>query len=385
MTARNKNGGAKGARSVRNVRARHHQRKPASTTSRPASAAPESASVSPEVIALVADGSGYLETGNFDAAVTAYERASALAPQNAEVLSSYAEALIEAGQPEGAEAALRKSIELAPNTGFEKYMYLAQLLGNTMDAVSISRKGVEVMRRERSTASGGNAARQEELSGYEVSALCGIAEVLLGVIEESQDQAVAERLDRDVELAVGEALAVCKEGTAGEMEASMALANLRLSQGRVHDARLAMQRVVSTMQQGLDALEAGGGGDESIIDGLSKLPPLEIRVAIGKQLAEVSLWEDAVRVLSSTMWECDFNIEVWCMLALAYHNLSEREDALEAVASARRAVENPDGYVGIMEDGMFDQLEAFIRGGSGAGDSSNRANCRGDGDDKMRD
>lgn len=363
------------------------------TASCPGAASPSSPANGGNIDAVLAEASTFAEAGRLDEAADGFARASALAPRRVDVLDALAEAAMEAGRPDEARAALRRSIELAPQTGFEKYMYLSQLLGSTMEAVEVSRAGVEVLRREKAALGNGAGraggagdveVRKEEISGFEVSALCGVAEVLLSVIEESQDQGVADRLDGQVELAIGEALAVCVSGSQGEMEASMALANLRLSQARASDARVAMERVVAGMAAGLDVLDGEDdedGGDESIIRGIGLLPPMPIRVAVGKQLVEVELWEDAVRVLSSVLHECDFNIEVWYMLAFALNRLGEGEQAMAALERLRGAVASPEGHDGQLVDGAVEELAAAVRGG--ASDTARRKG--GGGDDDMKD
>lgn len=307
------------------------------------------------------------EAGMLDDAADGFARAVALAPRRVDILDALAEASMEAGRPDEARTALRRSIELAPQAGFEKYMYLSQMLGGCMEAVEVARAGVDVLRREKAAAAGapGDAAelRRAELVGFEVSALCGLAEVLLTVIEESQDQAVADRLDAQVELAIGEALAVSVAGTEGEMEAAMALANLRLSQARRDDARSAMERVAAAMAPGLDTLDSvEEEGDDAIVRGIALLPPMPLRVAVGKQLIEVGLWEDAVRVLSSVLHECDFNIEVWYMLALAFQRGGDSEQAAAALVRLRETLASPDGFDGQVVDGAVEQLDAVIKG-----------------------
>lgn len=343
------------------------KRKAALSPPPPAAAA---TTTSGNIADVLAQASACAECGELDEAADLFGRAASMSPRSVDILDSLAEALMEAGRPGEAAAALRRAIDLAPQAGFEKYMYLAQLLGNTMEAVDVSRAGVDVLRRERSAlppAGGDAAARRAELADFEASALCGIAEVLLGVIEESQDQAVADRLDGQAEAAIGGALAVSAAGSQGELEASMALANLRLSQARGADARVAMARVAAAMRPALDVLDDEDGGDDSIVQGLGMLPPVPMRIAAGQQLVEVELWRDAVSVLSSVLYECDFNVEVWYMLAIAFHRSDERDQALAALESLRAARASPDGFDGNLADGAAEELEAAVRGGGSPG------------------
>jgi tetratricopeptide (TPR) repeat protein len=301
--------------------------------------------------------------GKFDEAADAYEQAIKISPNDASVFESYAEALMDAGRPDEAVVALRRAIALDSHSGFEKHMYLGQLLGNSEEAVSELQTGIEILRTNRSSCPE-NAERHEELAGYEVSALCGIAEILLGIAEESRDVSVLERLDAEIEMAVGQAVAVSIEGSPGGIEASMALANLRLSQGRSREALAAMQRVVSAMRQGLDIIEAINDNNEDIIRGMEMLPPMDVRIAAGKQLLEVQLWKDASSVLASVLYECDFNVEVWYMLALAYSSMSDPENALGALQQARKLLLDPEGFIGHLDEETIVRLEETINGKS---------------------
>lgn len=307
--------------------------------------------------------------GNFEDAVNVLAEATQRDPENAELVESLAQSLLDAGRPEEAMASFKRAVELQPSKGFEKYMDLAQLMGNSLDAVDVWRKGIHVLREEKSCTS--DATRVNELIEYEVSALCSTAESLLGYIEESGDQAVADRMDSEVETAICEAIAVAREGSPSELEASVALANLRLSQGRVDEARVAMERVVYRLRPELQAVEAWSNDtttedDTKLIDALEKLPPMDVRIAIGKQLVEVEQWPDAVAVLSSVLHECDFNIEVWYMLAISFVQTGDPQSAQAALDSARHVLANPDGYVGQLEEGMLDQLEALVTEGAAA-------------------
>lgn len=379
MTARNE--AAKVARGRPNVAkakqgAPKSQSLPCSASALPPSAG--SVASSGNLSEVLANAAQCAECGEFDAASKLYSHASSLAPRNAQILESLGEVLMEAGRPDAASEALRKAIDFSPAAGFEKYMYLSQLLGNTMEAVEVSRSGLEVLRREKRRA-GDDVARGEELAGFEVSALCGIAELLLGVIEESNDQETADRLDEDVERAISEALAVCIPESQGDVEASMALANLRLSQARRADARAAMERVVAAMRPGLDLLENENIGDAAIVKGIGMLPPLHLRLAVGKQLVEVELWADSIDVLSSILYECDFNVEVWYMLALSFHETCESDSALAALEQARATLQNPDGYVGLIADGVLEDLEARIHKKGNVGKGDKRENGKEDG------
>jgi tetratricopeptide (TPR) repeat protein len=310
------------------------------------------------VPALLPRNTDFPTDGDFDEVVRARARAIAVSPGNSSAYEDYADALLAAGRPDEAADALRQAIALDGQEGFARHMSLGQLLGNSMEAVLQLKTGIGKLRIERSSAS---PKRCAELTGYEVSALCSLAETLLGIAEESRDCAVAEGIDTEIESVIVQAVAISTEGSPEEVEASMALANLRLSQSRSHEALVAMQRVVSAMRVGLEILNCSEVNADDAVRGVEMLPPMDVRIAAGKQLLEVGLWSDAVDVLNSVLYECDFNIEVWYMLAVGYHHIPDPDSAMSALQQARDLLSVPDGFVGQLDEDTIAEQEEIIK------------------------
>lgn len=313
------------------------------------------------------------ENGQFGDAVQAYARAAAIQPDNAEAREAYAAACLEDGRPDDAERELRVAIELAP-AGFEKYTYLAQLLGNTREALDCFQTGIECIRAERVAAEAAKELdRASNLLQFEASAHCAVAEIALGIIEDSNDPAVAAEMDGQVESAVMAALAVSAKGSDGEIEAILSLANLRLSQARREEAAAAMGHVFESMQEGLQILESEETTDQTVLAGLNLLPSVEIRIAVGKQLVEVEMWDRAISVLASVMWECDFNVEVWYLLAVAYWQLGDADETRAALENTRRVLKSPEGHDGDLEESMIDKLYSALEPGKEQAAENKRA------------
>lgn len=307
-------------------------------------------------------------SGNLEESALLCDKARALKAPNAEVCEEIASMYMQAGRSRDAEDMFRTSIRNEPNSGFEKYAYLAQLLGNTEDALQMARRGIEIIKAEsRSMDSEMEHERITELQQYEASAHCAIAEICLGIIEDSNDQEVATKLDVEVEKSVMAAIGLSEEGSESEVEAMLSLANLRLSQGRRDDAVESMKRVLLRMSPGLEMLETGDQSDVIIAEALSRLPSLEFRIAVAKQLIEVEMWRAAIVTLSSVMWECDFNVEVWYLLAVAYWKLGEFKEAQSMLNSTRAVLRRPDGFDGELDEAMIDKLEQQLVRGAGAG------------------
>lgn len=296
-------------------------------------------------------------SGSFNEALLLFEKVLTLKSSDAELCEEVASVYMQAGRPDDAERMFRTAINLEPRSGFEKFAYLAQLLGNTEEALQLARCGIEIMKAEiTSLDSEAEQDRIAELHGYEASAYCAVAEICLGIIEDSNDPEVAKKLDVEVERAVMTALGLSEEGSVSEMEAMISLANLRLSQGRRGDAVESMKRVLLRLSPGLEMLETGDNSDVTVAGALNLLPPLEIRIAVGKQLIEVEMWRAAIATLGSVMWECDFNVEVWYLLAVAYWKLGDFSEARGALESTRAVLRSPNGYDGELEEDMIEKL-----------------------------
>ncbi|GFH22265.1 uncharacterized protein HaLaN_19706, partial [Haematococcus lacustris] len=85
-----------------------------------------------------------LRFDDFDSAKDALRKATALEPQNASIIDAYASLLAELGD-DSAKAALEQAIRIAPSSGHEKYMYLAQLEEEPERAIQLSSQGLELL------------------------------------------------------------------------------------------------------------------------------------------------------------------------------------------------------------------------------------------------
>ena len=77
---------------------------------------------------------------------------------------------------------LKQACDLEPATGFEKFMYLGQVLdacGRAREAEAAMRAGVEILRKENDA--------QNSNGEFLTSALCSLAELLMGLIHDDDD------------------------------------------------------------------------------------------------------------------------------------------------------------------------------------------------------
>ncbi|GBF92334.1 hypothetical protein Rsub_05536 [Raphidocelis subcapitata] len=157
---------------------------------------------------------------DYDSALLALSEAAAREPGNPEALDAYGSLLAEVGRAEEAVEVLRSAVEASPDDGFEKYMYLGQLLEGE-EALAATRRGVEVL-----SAAADAAPRAAELRRQLCSALCSLAEMTMAAAEDP-----AEVGDE-----VGSLLERARAADAASPEPLQALASLRYEQGRQDEA-----------------------------------------------------------------------------------------------------------------------------------------------------
>lgn len=108
----------------------------------------------------------------------AHPQAHDLVPDNVFVMESYGFMLAEAGQSNKAKQLLRKAISLSPDTGFEKYMYLGQLLEGE-EALKAMEAGAASLQRQLSSAK--SDEDRQELTTNMCRALVAVAEQKLSM------------------------------------------------------------------------------------------------------------------------------------------------------------------------------------------------------------
>lgn len=68
------------------------------------------------------------------------------------------------------------------------------------------------------------------------------------------------------------------------------------------------------------------------------------------------MWQAAGSLLSSIIRECDFNVEVWFMLAVVHSRLGSLIEARNAFDTTQRVLHNPEGREGTLKEDMIENL-----------------------------
>ncbi len=269
---------------------------------------------------------------------------------------------------------LKKAVELSPDEGHEKYMYLSQLLEGA-EALAMVQKGVELLQKEldrataeaaaaaaAGTAGGAEAAAEdedmeddeedeeeegdqvEELKNAVCSALCAHAEMLMGHAE------TVESVAEEAEALLRRAQATCSTNP----EPGQAMASLRYEQGKPEEALALLKDSMKLwfkpreedeedeemedeeVEEGKKAGKKGKKGRREAVgeeeeedddeeggpDGLfdEDLPSYEFRFECAKLLLELDdSTAAAIQVLEDMVEEDDSNPHTWHLLGMAYY------------------------------------------------------------------
>jgi tetratricopeptide (TPR) repeat protein len=270
---------------------------------------------SPE--ALLTQAAILLQTSQPEEALVQAKRALALLQPTPEPTISALPALnllgeinVELGDPDSARDAFTAAVALDEegiNDGAEKFLWLAQLNEEGgAESVRWFQKGVEVLRREVGELEGKLKKPEveellEEKKHKIANALCGVAEVYM------TDLSWEEDAEARCETAVTEALLVAPNSP----EPLQTLANIRLSQERLEDARAALSRSMGLWKE-LDIDDP-------------KVPDFSTRISLSRLLMEAKMEDEAIEVLERLVGENDASVEAWYLGGWCLHLLAEKQ------------------------------------------------------------
>ncbi|XP_062522911.1 uncharacterized protein LOC134197579 [Corticium candelabrum] len=257
-----------------------------------------------------------------DVAATYCRQALELEPDRVETLEMLAVVLLECARGDARGDArvsdesivlLRRAIELQPDDGYSKYMYLGQMLEGS-DALQCYLKGIAIMEREheaeRSVRSD-NGTRscdtdESQLSLDLSNACCSAAELYV------------TDLCHEVE-AEGQCETFCLKALEYAPENPQALqvsSSFLLSANRINEARDRIKRSVAIW------LTVPDDSDQEVsfdINSLERFPPYFVRMNCVKILIEVGEYDLAYHVISTLLAEDDEVVAVWYLAGWMYH------------------------------------------------------------------
>ena len=289
---------------------------------------------------LIESGNEHLAFERIEEGLGDLRRACDLASTNADAQDAYGMALAEFGDPDDAIATLKKAALLRPNEGFEKFMYLGQLLDDAAAAATCTRQGLAIIEHQSSL---GDPDADERLCG----AMCALVEQLLAAADDVED--VADECDGLLRRAA--------EADVTSAEPMQAMASLRSLQGRTEEALEALRRSVATWRSKRGGRDVDPD-DENDNDGAIEIEgeyevSFEFRFETAKLLLELDEnTEEAVMVLEELLNERDNVVDVWHLLALANHGACNFDRALELLDHADALNEKQGGAEHVVADLM---------------------------------
>lgn len=288
---------------------------------------------------LIDSGNEHLAMDRVREGLADLRRACALVPDSADAWDAYGIALAEFGpNPDDAVKVLKRAAQLSPDLGYEKFMYLGQLLDDGEAAATCTRRGLALIEYQ---AAHGDEDASERMCG----ACCALAEQLMAIAEDVDD--VADECDALLKRAA--------EADRASAEPLQVLASLRVLQGRNDEALEALRQSMAIWRGVRKSTTAGDDDDDTAGDDEDRATEFqgeydvsfEFRFECAKLLLELDESTDAAMdVLEELLEERDDVADVWHLLALANHGCCEFDRALE----------------------MLDRAESlYARGGAGDG------------------
>jgi len=326
---------------------------------------------------LISEGERLVESIRPQEAVAVFRRALDLRPADTSAMDALGEVLVSLDEREEARSLFSRSVELAPTSGFSKWMYLGQLSCGE-EAARCFQCGLNLIKKELDGCAGGDSAT----SGLSISSLklrlseafCSLTELYMTDLCDEPD-AQGKCLEYSAA-----ALEACEENP----EAHQVTASLYLVLQRTHEAQEHLKRTCAIIQEleseeegegeeGLEEelgdgesgsgslenigsksfgcrsdAEAGSGvmrGSEesgSMLEEPSKSPPREsgvmpsqeFRLHTARMCMEAELYVQAGHLLNVLLAEDDTDMEVWFLAGEAALLSGDSEYSVELLTTA---------------------------------------------------
>ncbi|XP_052434524.1 uncharacterized protein si:dkey-12j5.1 [Carassius gibelio] len=265
---------------------------------------------------------------DFDMARLYCQRALDIEPTNLTLLDTMGNICSELGEIEKAKQVYLKAVELSPEEGHSKYMYLGQI-HTGREAVQYFSKGTEVMLnvmdKHTSEASAFGAAAFPSVcavSKKDVSvAFCSIAEIFFTDL--CMEEGAADRCKEAIDKAL--------QYDEHNPEALQLMASYLFSIEKTEEGREYLKKSVSSWLPSLQKEEESMASTEHDMEeeedqNKSNIPPYESRITTAKLLIEAEEYEMATEVLEDLLEEDDEVVEVWYLLGWLFYLQLDKPD-----------------------------------------------------------
>ncbi|XP_067094494.1 uncharacterized protein si:dkey-12j5.1 [Osmerus mordax] len=250
-----------------------------------------------------------MDSFDFEMAGRFCQRALELEPNNKQTLDMLGHIHSELGDPQRAKGVFLRAVELSPDEGHSKYMYLGQL-HTGQEAISYYTRGIQIIlaaleRQTLSMTEAGAAAPpdQEPLCRKDVCvAYCSVAEIYLTDL--CMEDGAGDKCREAIESAL--------QHQHDNPEALQLMASYLFSTEKNQEGRDYLMRSVGAWLPALKQSEAlPPRGDMVEEPTQSEIPPYETRITTAKLLMESEEYEMAVDVLEGLLEEDDEVVQVW--------------------------------------------------------------------------
>lgn len=288
-----------------------------------------------DVEQLLSQAEKCIDQFQFELAHKFCQRALEREADNLKALETSGHVMMELKQHEAGKQFFMKAVELQPDIGHAKYMYLGQM--NQGEAsIKYFQKGIEVMLKEKeitnqlstkSTEASASETAEYFASDRDISsAYCAIAEIYMTDL--CLEDGAADKCQENVEKAI----------TADSLnpEAYQLKAQFLMNIEKVQEAKEMIEKSVSLW---LPQLQENDDDVPENMPGVS----YDTRIVTSKILIELELYEMANEVLFTLLDETDEDPQVWYLMGYASVLESAKckgDDAEDALTNAREYLQN---------------------------------------------
>ncbi|XP_040901326.1 probable assembly chaperone of rpl4 isoform X2 [Toxotes jaculatrix] len=249
----------------------------------------------------------YMDSFDYEMASLFCRRALDLESTNLQALDMLGHIYSELGDAQKAKGVLLHAVELSPDVGHSKYMYLGQI-HTGQEAVDYYTRGIQILlsaldKQAQTTAQAGAAAHPDEdpelPTAKDVSvAYCSIAEIYLTdlCMEEGASDKCKEFIERALQYHHDNPEAL-------QLMASYLFSTQRNQEGREY--------LLKSVALWLPAQKQSAASSSTEEGTQSEIPPYESRITTAKLLIESEEYEMAVDVLEGLLEEDDEVVQVW--------------------------------------------------------------------------
>ncbi|XP_038567512.1 probable assembly chaperone of rpl4 isoform X1 [Micropterus salmoides] len=249
-----------------------------------------------------------LDSFDFEMAALFCQRALDVDSNNLQALDMLGHICTELGDTQKAKGVFLRAVELSPDEGHSKYMYLGQIHSG-QEAVDYYTKGIQVLlsaldkqAQTKQAQAGAAAARDEDselLTAKDVCvAYCSIAEIYLADL--CMTEGAADKCKEFIERAL--------QYHHDNPEALQLMASYLFSTERNQEGR---EYLLKSVGLWLPTQKQSAASFSTEEDMQNEIPPYESRITTAKLLVESEEYEMAVDVLEGLLEEDDEVVQVW--------------------------------------------------------------------------